>query len=329
MSRPLRIDYPGAWHHVMNRARRNHDLYQNVEDYELFLSLLQEAAALFHMNIAAYCLMPDHYHLLVQSEDGNLSRCMRHINGIYTQKYNIRHKADGTLFRGRYKSVLVQEDSYLLQLIRYIHKNSVKAGLAENPGDYKWSSHAGYGSNKREWGWIYKDFILSMLTPQKEEQGRQYKSFMGLPVTEEIESFYSGKHLPSILGGTAFAAWVKKTFFTEKLNFEVPESKRLAPDTDYINKVVAESYGIESDQLFTAKRGVENEPRNVAIYISRHLKGDPLNKIGRVFNLKRDSSVSSAIERVNKKLEKDKKLRERVREIEENLYKGQTETLYF
>jgi REP element-mobilizing transposase RayT len=86
MSRPLRIDYPGAWHHVMNRARRGYDLFLDKEDYELFISLLKETAGLFQMNIAAYCLMPNHYHMLVQSADGNLARCMRHINGVYTQK---------------------------------------------------------------------------------------------------------------------------------------------------------------------------------------------------------------------------------------------------
>ncbi len=139
MSRPLRIDYPGAWHHVMNRARRGSELYHDDEDYKVFLSLIQETSAIFHMNVSAYCLMPTHYHLLIQAEEGNLSRCMRHLNGVYTQKYNSRHNCDGAFFKGRYKSVLVQEDSYLLQLVRYIHRNPLKAGLTTTLNDYMWS----------------------------------------------------------------------------------------------------------------------------------------------------------------------------------------------
>ncbi len=148
MSRPLRIDYPGAWHHVMNRSRKGTILYHDEEDFLLFLSLVRETSAMYHMNVSSYCLMSNHYHLLVQTEEGNLTRCMRHINGIYTQKYNIRHKCDGTLFRGRYKSVLVQADSYLLELVRYIHMNPVKADLVDTPDTYKWSSHIGYTSKK-------------------------------------------------------------------------------------------------------------------------------------------------------------------------------------
>ena len=150
MSRPLRIDYPGAWHHVMNRSRKKTDLYCSGDDYSMFHALLKETSAMYNLNVAAYCMMPTHYHLLVQSSDGNLARCMRHLNGIYTQRYNIRHNCDGTLFRGRYKSVLVQDDSHLLELVRYIHRSPVKAKLSKTPGDYKWSSHNGYISKAKK-----------------------------------------------------------------------------------------------------------------------------------------------------------------------------------
>jgi REP element-mobilizing transposase RayT len=101
MSRPLRIDYPNAWHHVMNRARRRTDLFVDKADYQQFIDLLQESSDLFNVNVAAFCLMPTHYHLMLQAPDATLSRCLRHLNGIYTQKYNVSHVCDGTLFRGR------------------------------------------------------------------------------------------------------------------------------------------------------------------------------------------------------------------------------------
>ncbi len=125
----------------MNRSRRGTDAFVDRDDYAMFLSLLQETAALFNVRVAAYCLLPNHYHLLAQTPDANLSRCMRHLNGVYTQRYNIAHACDGTLFRGRYKSILIDSDSYLLQLVRYIHKNPLKAKLCQTLDDYTWSSH--------------------------------------------------------------------------------------------------------------------------------------------------------------------------------------------
>ena len=132
MSRPLRIECPNAWHHVMNRARRGQMLFVDKDDYTCFLDLLRETSEIFNIKIFAYCLMPTHYHLLVQTPEMNLARCMRHLNGVFTQRYNIQQKCDGTLFRGRYKSILVEEDSYLLQLVRYIPGILKGQGLLKN-----------------------------------------------------------------------------------------------------------------------------------------------------------------------------------------------------
>ena len=149
---------------------------------------------------------------------------------------------------------------------------------------------------------------------------------MGLEVSDEIEAFYQKKHLPTILGSDEFVTWVKESFFHEKSDQEIPESKRLAPDIDLINKVISVEYSIDSDKLFFAKRGTENEPRNVTVYLIRRLRGEPLKSIGIVFNLKKDSSVSSVLERVQKKLGQDKKFRKRVEQIKDKIHKGQTET---
>jgi putative transposase len=117
---------------------------------------------MYKVRVAAYCLIPNHYHLLIQTPGGDLSRCMRHLNGIYTQRFNRAHQCDGQMFRGRYKSILVDGDSHLLELVRYIHRNPLKAGLAKELSDYPWSSHKGYLSNAKKWNWLYKSFILSL-----------------------------------------------------------------------------------------------------------------------------------------------------------------------
>jgi len=112
MSRPLRIEYPGAWYHVMNRGRRSESIFSDRHDYLMFIDLLIEISEMWNVNIAAYCLMTNHYHILLQTPDGNISRCMRHLNSVYTQRYNRRHGGlDGQLFRGRYKSILVCNDT--------------------------------------------------------------------------------------------------------------------------------------------------------------------------------------------------------------------------
>ena len=115
----------------MNRARRGQDLYPGSEDMDAFLDLLKETVAMFNLKVSSYCLMPTH-HLLVQTPDGNLARCMRHLNGIYTQRYNVLNKCDGTLFRGRYKSILVDADSYLLELVRYSTATHCGPGSSKN-----------------------------------------------------------------------------------------------------------------------------------------------------------------------------------------------------
>jgi REP element-mobilizing transposase RayT len=129
--------------------RRGQDLFIGNTDYQQFIDLLQEITELFNVKVAAYRLLPTHYHLLLQTPDADLSRCMRHLNGVYTQKYNVSHSCDGTLFRGRYKSILVDADNYLLQLVRYIHRNPLKAGLVKRLDQYVGSSHRGYLSKAK------------------------------------------------------------------------------------------------------------------------------------------------------------------------------------
>ncbi len=127
MARPLRIEYPDAWYHVMNRRRRGEDIFADDQDYIMFTDLLRETSEIWNVRVAAYCLMPN----------ANISRSMHHLNGVFTQRYNSRHQYDGQLFRGRYKSILIDTDSYLLQALRYIHRNPVRAGLVEMIDAYR------------------------------------------------------------------------------------------------------------------------------------------------------------------------------------------------
>lgn len=270
--------------------------------------------------------MPNHYHLLLHTPDGNLSRGMRQINGMYAQRFNRAHKYDGQLFRGRYKSILVEVDSYLLKLLRYIHKNPLRAGLSDDLNDYEWSSHRGYLSAAKRWDWLYKEFPLSLFTRDLKESRREYRKFMGEDEGEEISQIFQKKRLPSILGKEEFVCWVKTRFFERKVHIEVPDSKLLAPDKERIQELVCRIYGITKGELVKSKRGTSNEPRGVAIYLTRMIRSDGLMDICKDYNLKKYSSASSIVENVKKKLLKDRKFRNRVNKLSQKLIKSQPET---
>lgn len=140
MSRPLRIEFPGALYHVTSRGDRREPIYRDDADRECQLDVLAEAVARFDADVLAYCQMGNHYHLVLQTHSGWLSRLMRHLNGVYTQAFNRRHGLVGHLFQGRFKAVLVDRDSYLVALCRYVERNPVAAGLVQRPADWAWSS---------------------------------------------------------------------------------------------------------------------------------------------------------------------------------------------
>jgi putative transposase len=202
MPRPLRIEIKDGWYHVMNRGAARKDIFNSDRHRRMFLELLSEAVGLFGIKIHAYCLMDNHYHLLIQTPRGNLSRTMRHINGIYTQRFNRMEKQDGPLFRGRYKAVLVDKDNYLLQASRYIHMNPVAAKLCKMPYAYKWSSCQYYVGHKKCPAWVTTRETLLMM-PGKDKNAA-YRSFVREGVDEGTMKFYKKNHTGAILGNKLF-----------------------------------------------------------------------------------------------------------------------------
>lgn len=309
----------------MNRGRRAERIFKGENDYTMFIEVLKEASEAWNIRICAYCLMPNHYHLLVQTPEANISRAMRHINGIYTQRFNRRHGYDGQLFRGRYKSILVDADSYLLQLVRYIHSNPDKAGIA--PMDrYQWSSHKGYLSIAKKWDWIYKAFVFRLLSKNKKLWIKKYRQFMSKNDDEDLASIIEGKKWPSILGAKSFTDWIKGQYYELQDDLEMPQIKELAPEVNGIISTVCDFYSIEAANLYRSKRGEFNEARNVAAYLLRRLRRDNLKSIGEQLHIRKYSSVSSAIERLKIKIEKNRLLKQRIDNLIEIIRKGQGQT---
>ena len=167
MPRSLRILYPNACYHVMNRGAGRKCIFNNNLHRNIFLELLAECHQMFNVKIQAYCLMDNHYHLLLSTPDGNLSRVMRHLNGVYTQRYNRIMKTDGALFRGRYHAKLIEDDSYKLIVSRYIHLNPLEANLVQKADNYKWSSYRFYLGLAKAPTWLDIGSILQQFNSTK------------------------------------------------------------------------------------------------------------------------------------------------------------------
>lgn len=154
MARPLRIEFPGAVYHVTSRGDRREPIFENDEDRRSFLNVVAQATERFDAVILAYCLMDNHYHLVIHTRRGNLSRLMQQLNGVYTQMYNRRHSKVGHLFQGRFKGILVDENAYLLEVCRYVDLNPVRARIVRDPGNWRWSSYCAHTGNATPPVWL-------------------------------------------------------------------------------------------------------------------------------------------------------------------------------
>jgi len=177
MARPLRIDYPGAFYHVMNRGLEYRTIYRDKTDYDRFLKIIHKAHLRFGVILHAYCLMPNHYHLLLETPKGHLSRALKHIDGVYTQGFNRKPKRVGPLFQGRFKSILVDMDTYALQVSRYIHLNPVKAHLCEAPEKYPYSSMAAFIGRRDPGDDLETKFILGYFSKNIREARKRMARF--------------------------------------------------------------------------------------------------------------------------------------------------------
>ena len=178
MARPLRIEFPGALYHITSRGNARQKIFLNDKDYADFLEVLCLVVGRFNWILHAYCLMSDHYHLLIETPEGNLSRGMRQLNGIYTQQFNRRHNRVGHVLQGRYKAILVDKDSYLLELSRYVVLNPVRAGIVKTPKEWRWSSYGGTSGYSYGVSYLTTDWILQQFGKEKREASIKYREFV-------------------------------------------------------------------------------------------------------------------------------------------------------
>ncbi len=182
MARPLRIEFPGALYHVTSRGNARGNIYRSNNDRHCWLEVLADVVQQYNWACYSYCLMSNHYHILVETIDGNLARGMRQLNGVYTQRYNRAHRKVGHLFQGRYKAILVQEDAYLLELCRYIVLNPVRAKMVVSPAAWIWSSYGATVAQVAPPKWLYTGKVLSLFGNKQEDTIRRYQEFVAAGV---------------------------------------------------------------------------------------------------------------------------------------------------
>lgn len=202
MARPLRLEYPGALYHVTSRGNGRSKIFRSSKDRATFLTVLAAVIQKYNWQLHAYCLMDNHYHLVVETPDGNLSRGMRQLNGVYTQTFNWRHHTTGHVFQGRYKAILVDKESYLLELCRYVVLNPVRAAMRDKPEDWLWSSYRGTAGLSLVPEFLTTEWLLAQFGKRKNRSQSRYRAFVLEGITRE--SPWKDLKDQIILGDAAF-----------------------------------------------------------------------------------------------------------------------------
>lgn len=266
MSRPLLLEFAGALYHVTSRGDRRDDIYECDEDRVKFLSLLGDVCESFNWVCHAYCLMDNHYHLLIETPDANLSKGMRQLNGVYTQVFNRQHDRVGHVFQGRYKAIHVERESYLLELARNIVLNPVRAGMVRQAQDWPWSSYRITIGREQPQPWLDTEWLLAAFAKRKATAIKRYKQFVA-----------EGKGVPSpwtilpnqvFLGNDVFVETMQKMIDGEKELSEIPCSqRRLKPLelSEYENQAAS-----RNEAIFNAYRSGGYTQKEIGDYFGLH-----------------------------------------------------------
>ncbi|MCW5623552.1 MAG: transposase [Burkholderiales bacterium] len=216
MARPLRIEFPGGLFHVTSRGDRRENIYLSDDDRVVWLDIVGAVCKRFNWACHAWCQMDNHYHLLIETPEGNLSQGMRQLNGVYTQYINRTHQRVGHVFQGRYKAILVQKDAYLLELARYVVLNPVRAGVVKRPEQWAWSSHRALLGKADRPAWLHTDWILGQFGQRRGRAVEKYEDFVR-----------AGVGLPSLWENLRHQIYLGNDDFIDRLQRKLPKAADL------------------------------------------------------------------------------------------------------
>ncbi len=320
VARPLRIEFSGAWYHVMNRVSGRSRLFKDAICHQIFLEVLSELHQKFQVEFHAYCLMSNHYHLLLRTPHPNLGKAMRHFGVQFTRKINQASKRDGPIFRGRYKAILVDADNYLIQLSRYIHLNPCVAKIVKDPKDYSWSSYPVFIRICCKPEWLYCDETLQRFSSS--DPILEYKTFVLEGLNSREMSLYEDKARSSILGSDSFKEKVARSISSTNETYNATGclelKKRLMPTLNIIIERTANFFVVTINSMVKKKNKKKDEiPRNFAILLAAQLSGRSHPEIAIEFEGLSGSAVSQICRRLKVILGKDAQLLEKYNELKQ------------
>ena len=309
VSRPLRIEYPGAFYHVTSRGNERGTIFQSNRDREKYLSYLESAHERYGAIIHVYCLMGNHYHLLLETPRGNLSKILHYINGAYTTYFNIKRSRWGHLFQGRFKGILVDKDEYCKELSRYIHLNPVRAGMVRAPLEYPWSSYRYFVGRDKKPKWLTTEFVLGDFGGEGGRGFKKYREYVERGESKEIENPLKKVIASTFLGGKEFIDRIKLGYLGKKEidRRDLPALRKIlrGPSLASIEKAVIKIVG-RGHPLF----------KKICIYLSYQRSGLNLREIGEYFGMQR-----SAISQLSRRFAETTKGNEELRKVLSNIEK--------
>jgi REP element-mobilizing transposase RayT len=292
MARPLRIEYPGALYHVTSRGNARAKIFVDTSDHRAFLDVLSFVVKRFNWLCHAYCLMGNHYHLLIETPEANLSRGMRQLNGIYTQNFNWKRHRSGHLLQGRYKAILVDKDEYLLELARYLMLNPVRAGMVESPEEYGWSSYRATTGKDKAPDFLTTDWLLARFGGTRGRARRRFADFVKEEVKNRTSPWTELKG-QIYLGDESFVESLLQEFTGNRGKLqEVPKKQKFASRPGL-------------SELFKGSTWSDKKERNLAIFKAHVGTGYKLQEIADYLNM-HYASISRIVVQVEKEMLKYK-----------------------
>jgi len=311
MARPLRIEFKGALYHILSRGNERRNIFSGDDDYKVFLGVLEEMSERFKVDIFAYVLMSNHYHLLIRTNQGNLSKSMQWVGTTYSRRFNLQHFRSGHLFQGRFKSILVQNDAYLMQLSCYIHRNPLRAGLVNRLADYRWSSYRTYAYKASHTKWLNKDLILSQC--HGEDSYKTYREKVQKYSEEESKVFENLRH-GIVFGTKRYLNKISKKHLKKESDVELPQLNRIIKDKDpaKLLKSAAKVINFNLKKLNQSDRILKKDiqGRDVLLYFLRGTGLYTNKQIGELFGLTY-SAVSRRANIVKSEIFKQSEMRQK------------------
>jgi len=315
MARPLRIEYPGAFYHVFSRGDQKQPIFFADDDRCYFLHCLRKACEKYGAVIHAYCLMPNHFHLILETPLGNLSGMMHYLITSYTVYFNKKHKRQGHLFQGRYRSVLIEAVSYARELSRYVHLNPVRSGIVDRPEQYDWSSYGYYRGTALPEKWLETSVVLRLFGEKPAASIKAYVEFVNQGIGKAPPDSIRNSVRKGILGCEEFIERIKRDHLRGKIDKpdrDRPQLQKLRdrPDLPRILSLSEKSLGLGNRWIVP-----------IAILIGHARTAMKLRDIGLFFSLS-VSGVSNARSRARAAIVDNATLARIVREIEKELTGG-------